>query len=41
MKILESTVSIMLQEPGLIGAYKQIEKVGRACWASENLITED
>ena len=41
MKILESTVSIMPQEPGLIGAYKQIEKVGRACWASENLITED
>ena len=41
MKILASTVSIMPQEPGLIGAYKQIEKVGRACWASENLITED
>ena len=41
MKILESTASIMPQEPGLIGAYKQIEKVGRACWASENLITED
>ena len=40
MKILESTVSIMPQEPGLIGAYKQIEKVGRACWASENYITE-
>ena len=30
----------MPQEPGLIGAYKQIEKVGRACWASENYITE-
>lgn len=41
MKILESTASIMPQEQGLIGAYKQIEKVGRACWASENLITED
>ena len=27
MKILESTASIMPQEPGLIGAYKQIEKV--------------
>ena len=40
MKILESTASIMPQEPGLIGAYKQIEKVGRACWASENYITE-
>ena len=41
MKILESTASIIPQEPGLIGAYKQIEKVGRACWASENLITKD
>ena len=41
MKILESTASIMFQEPGIIGAYKQIEKVGRACWASENLITEN
>lgn len=41
MKILESTVSIIPQEPGLIGVYKQIEKVGRACWASQNLITED
>ena len=40
MKILESTASIMPQEPGLIGAYKQIEKVGRACWASDNYITE-
>ena len=40
MKILESTASIMPQEPGLIGAYKQIEKVGRACWASERYITE-
>ena len=30
----------MPQEPGLIGAYKQIEKVGRACWASERYITE-
>lgn len=40
MKILESTASIIPQEPGLIGAYKQIEKVGRACWASDNYITE-
>jgi len=41
MRIIESSASIVPQEPGLIGAYKQIEKVGRACWASENLITED
>jgi thymidylate synthase (FAD) len=40
MKILTSQASIVPQEPGIIGAFKQIEKVGRACWASENLITD-
>ena len=41
MKILTSNVELVQQEPGLVGAYKQIERVGRACWASENYITED
>ena len=41
MRILTSNAELVQQEPGLVGAYKQIEKVGRACWASENLITED
>ena len=41
MKILTSNAELVQQEPGLVGAYKQIEKVGRACWASENLIIED
>ena len=40
MKILTSNAELVQQEPGLVGAYKQIEKVGRACWASENYITE-
>ena len=40
MKILTSNVELVQQEPGLVGAYKQIERVGRACWASENYITE-
>ncbi len=40
MNILTSQASIMPQEPGIVGAFKQIEKVGRACWASENLITD-
>ena len=40
MKILISNAELVQQEPGLVGAYKQIEKVGRACWASENLITD-
>ncbi len=31
MKILTSQASIVPQEPGIIGAFKQIEKVGRAC----------
>jgi thymidylate synthase (FAD) len=31
----------MPQGPGIEGAFKQIEKVGRACWASENLITDN
>ena len=40
MNILTSQASILPQEPGIVGAFKQIEKVGRACWASENLITD-
>jgi len=40
MNILTSQASIIPQEPGIVGAFKQIEKVGRACWASENLITD-
>ena len=40
MRILTSNAELVQQEPGLVGAYKQIEKVGRACWASENLITD-
>lgn len=40
MKILTSNAELVQQESGLVGAYKQIERVGRACWASENYITE-
>ena len=40
MRILTSNAELVQQESGLVGAYKQIEKVGRACWASENYITE-
>ena len=40
MIILTSNTELVQQEPGLVGAYKQIERVGRACWASENLITD-
>jgi len=41
MRILTSNAELVQQEPGLVGAYKQIERVGRACWASENYITEN
>lgn len=40
MNILISQASLVPQGPGIEGAFKQIEKVGRACWASENLITD-
>lgn len=41
MKLLKSNVEIQKQEPGLEGLYKQIEQVGRACYASEDLRTPD
>lgn len=40
MHLITPTVEWVPQDPGLEGIYKQIEKVGRSCWASENLITE-
>ena len=40
MNILTSQASLMPQGPGIEGAFKQVERVGRACWASENLITD-
>lgn len=41
MKLIESSVSIMPQEEGLLGVYKQIELAGRTCYKSEDKITED
>ena len=40
MKLIESKVEIIEQQPGLEGVYKQIELAGRTCYKSENLITE-
>ena len=39
MKLIESSVSIMPQEEGLLGVYKQIELAGRTCYKSEDKIT--
>ena len=41
MKIIEPKVELLKQESGLEGIYKQIERVGRICYKSESMITED
>ena len=40
MKLIESSVEVIPQQPGLEGIYKQIEIGGRTCYKSENLICE-
>ena len=41
MKLIESKVEVIEQQPGLEGVYKQIELAGRTCYKSEDNITED
>lgn len=41
MRLIKPSIEILEQEPGIQGIYKQIEKAGRTCYKSENLITED
>ena len=41
MKLINSSVEIIPQEPGLLGVYKQIELAGRTAYKSEDKITED
>lgn len=41
MKIQEPSFEIWLQEPGLEGIYRQIERAGRVCYKSEALRTAD
>ena len=41
MKLINSKVEIIEQEPGLEGVYKQIEIAGRTAYKSEDKITED
>lgn len=41
MKLVKSGFEIWNQPTGLEGVYKQIEKVGRVCYKSEDKITED
>lgn len=41
MKLIKPSFEIWEQPAGLEGVYKQIEKVGRICYKSEDKITED
>lgn len=41
MKLIKPSFEIWEQSVGLKGVYKQIEKVGRVCYKSEDKITED
>ena len=41
MKLIEPSVELIEQEPGIEGIYKQIERAGRICYKSEDRITED
>ena len=41
MRIVKPNFEIWEQSAGLEGVYKQIERVGRVCYKSENKITED
>ena len=41
MKLIKPYFEIWEQSAGLEGAYKQIEKVSRVCYKSEDKITED
>lgn len=41
MRIIKPSFEIWDQEEGLEGIYKQIERVGRVCYKSEDKITED
>ena len=41
MKLIEPSVELIEQEPGIEGIYKQIEVAARLCYKSEDKITED
>ena len=41
MKLINPSVELITQTSGLEGIYKQVERVGRVCYKSEDKITED
>ena len=41
MNLINQSCEAYIQEPGLNGIYKQIERAGRTCYKSSDKITED
>lgn len=41
MKLINPSVELIQQQPGLVGIYKHIERCARTCYKSEDKITED
>lgn len=41
MKLINPSVELITQAPGLEGIYKQVERIGRVCYKSEDKITEN
>ena len=41
MKLIESSVELLKQKPGIVGINKMIELAGRTCYKSEDKITDD
>ena len=41
MRLINPSVNLIKQNPGLYGIYQIIEKIGRVCYKSEDKITED
>ena len=41
MKLINPSVELITQAPGLEGIYKQVERAGRVCYKSEDKITEN
>ena len=41
MKLINPSVELIQQQPGLVGMYKHIEKCARTCYKTEDSITEN
>ena len=41
MKVIDSNVEILEQQPGIVGMFKHIERVARTAYHTESSITDD